>query len=256
MRHNIVKEKVLRGEPSIGAALGFPSPELVEFCGWMGFEWIFVDAEHGPIGWLECQAMVRACDARGLSSIVRVPKLDHSLIAKYLETGALGVAVPHINTAAQAAAAVRYARYAPLGQRGCDAGSSRSSAYGVVEPARDYFARSNEEVLVAVWVEEVEGMKNLAEIVQVPGVDAIHFGPGDLALSMGHPGQPDHPEVRAALEEGVKVVKAAGKVRIGEPSDAETALQMLDDGVLLVSTQVTRMWQEAARDYLTRVFDR
>ncbi len=251
MRHNHVKEKVLRGEPAIGAALGFPSPELVDLCGWLGFEWIFIDAEHGPIGWPECQAIARACDAHGMSSIVRVPKLDHSLIAKYLETGVLGVAVPHINTAEQAEAVVRYARYAPLGQRGCDAGSSRSSAYGVVEPASNYFARSNREVLVAIWVEEVEGMKNLAEIVQVPGVDAIHFGPGDLALSMGHPGQPEHPEVQEALQEGVRVVKGAGKVRIGEPEDAAAAQKMLDDGVLLLSTQLTRMWAQTARQYLT-----
>jgi 4-hydroxy-2-oxoheptanedioate aldolase len=226
---------------------------LIEFCGWLGFEWIFIDAEHGPIGWLECQDMVRACDVHGLSSIVRVPKLDNSLIAKYLETGALGVAVPHVNTAEHAELAVKYARYAPLGRRGCDAGASRSSAYGITEPAHDYFARSNDEILVAIWVEEVEGMENLEDIVQVPGVDAIHFGAGDLALSMGLPGQPDHPDVQSALAEGKETVKAAGLVRIGEPSDSQTALQMLDDGVLLISTQITRMWDLATRDYLKAV---
>jgi 4-hydroxy-2-oxoheptanedioate aldolase len=245
-----MKEKVLRGEPAIGAAIGLPSPELVEFCGLMGFEWIFIDAEHGPIGWVECQAMCRACDTLGVSSIVRVPKLDHSLIAKYLETGVLGVAVPHINTAEEAKAVVRAARYAPEGRRGCDAGSSRSSAYGLVEPARDYFAHSNQEILVAVWVEEVEGMKNLDEILLVPGVDAVHFGPGDLALSMGFPGQSDHPDVQATLAQGRGKVLAAGKVLIGEPADVASAKQMLDDGVLLISTQITRMWADTACAYL------
>ena len=253
MRHNAVKEKVLRGEPAIGAAIAFPSPELVEFCGLIGFEWIFIDAEHGPIDRAECQAMCRACDAVGLSSIVRVPKLDHSLIAKYLETGVLGVAVPHINTAEEAEAVVRAARYAPEGRRGCDAGASRSSAYGLVEPAHDYFARSNREILVAVWVEEVEGMKNLDEILQVPGIDVVHFGPGDLALSMGLPGRSDHPDIQAAVAEGRKKVLDAGKVLIGEPADVASARQMLVDGALLISTAVTTMWADTARAYLSEL---
>jgi 4-hydroxy-2-oxoheptanedioate aldolase len=253
MRHNAVKEKVLRGEPSIGAAIPFPSPELVEFCGLMGFEWISIDAEHGPIGWPKCQAMARACDAQGLSSIVRVPKLDHSLIAKYLETGVQGVAVPHVNTAEQAEAVVKSARYAPEGWRGCDAGSSRSSAYNLIEPPRDYFARANQEILVAVWVEEVEGMKNLDEILLVPGIDAVHFGLGDLALSMGLPGRSDHPDVQAALAEGRKKVLDAGKVLIGEPTNVASARQMLADGVLLISTQVTKMWADTARAYLSEL---
>ena len=253
MRHNVVKEKVLRGEPAIGAAVSFPSPELVELYGLLGFEWIFIDAEHGPIGYLECQEMARACDAQGLSSIVRVPKLDHSLIAKYLETGVQGVAVPHINTAEQAEAVVAAARYYPEGRRGHDVGASRSSAYNLLESPLEYLNRSNRELIVAVWVEEVEGMNNLDAILRVPGVDAVHFGPGDLALSMGKPGRPDHPEVQASLAEGRRKVKAAGKLLIGEPSDAATARQLIADGVLLVSTQVMAMLAGTVRTYLANV---
>ena len=233
--------------------ISFPSPELVELCGLMGFEWIFIDGEHGPIGWPECQAMTRACDAQGLSSMVRVPKLDHSLIAKYLETGAQGVAVPHINTAEQAEAAVNAARYAPDGRRGCDAGASRSSAYGLMGSADDYFVRSNREILVAAWVEEVEGMKNLDEILQVPGIDAVFFGTGDLALSMGFGGRVDHPAVQAAVAEGWKKVLDAGKVLIGVPSDAASAKQMLDDGVLLILTDVMGLWINASQTYLSEL---
>ena len=253
MRHNSVKEKVLRGEPAIGASLGLPSPGLVEFCGLLGFEWIFIDAEHGPIGWPECQSMARACDAHGLSSIVRVPKLDHSLIAKYLETGVLGVAIPHINTAEQADFAVKSARYAPLGRRGCDAGSSRSSDYGLSESAGSYFARSNEEIIVAAWVEEAEGMENLDEILRVPGVDAVFFGAGDLALSMGLPGQGDHPDVQAAVAEGKRKVLDAGKILIGEPEDVASAKQMIAEGALLISSQVKSMWRDVAADYLNEL---
>ena len=250
MRHNSVKEKVFRGEASIGAMIQFPSPELVELYGLLGFEWIFIDAEHGPLGYYECQVLCRACDALGLSSLVRVPKLDHSLIAKYLETGAQGVAVPHVKTVEDAVAVVQAARYYPEGRRGWDAGASRSSAYNQIEPPTDYFAHSNEEVIVALWIEDVEGMENLDDILQVPGVDVINFGVGDLTLSMGMPGQFDHPEVQAAVAEGRRKVVEAGKVLIGEGSDAQTVRGLMDEGALLISTGVNFMLSNVVRAYL------
>ena len=253
MRHNAVKAKVLRGEPAIGAELRIPSPELVEFYGLLGFEWICINAEHGPIDWVTCQAMCRACDARGLSSIVRVPTLDHSLIAKYLQTGALGLAVPHINTAEQAEAVVRAARYAPEGRRGSDWGSNRASDYGLLAPAHDYFERANQELLIAIWIEEVEGMKNLDEILQVPGVDAINFGAGDLSLSMGLAGRQDHPDVQAAIIEGKRKALAAGKVLIGEPTNALAAKRQIADGALLIATNLTRMWEASGRAFLSEM---
>ncbi len=99
MQDNTLKDKIAKGEPAIGAAISFSSPDLVDFCGFAGFEWIFIDAEHGPIGWTECLEMCRACESHGMSSIVRVAKLDHELIMTYLQTGVMGIAVPHINTA-------------------------------------------------------------------------------------------------------------------------------------------------------------
>ena len=87
---------------------------------------------------------------------------------------------------------VRAARYYPEGRRGCDSGA-RSSAYNLIESETDYFARSNREMLVAVWVEGVEGIKNLDAILQVPGIDAVNIASGDLALSMGLPGRSGHP---------------------------------------------------------------
>ena len=160
------------------------------------------------------------------------------------------IPVPHINTPEQAAEVVRSARYYPEGRRGHDAGASRSSAYNLLEPSGDYFIRSNQEIIVAVWVEEVEGMRNLDAILQVPGVDAVHFGPGDLAFSMGHPGRADHPDVQAALAEGKRKVRAANKLLIAEPANAAAARQAIADGALLISTQVTAMLANTARDYL------
>lgn len=252
MRPNTVKEKVFRGEPSIGAMLQFPSPELVELYALLGFEWIFIDAEHGPLGYYECQTLVRACDAFGLMSLVRVPKLDYSLISKYLETGAQGVAVPHIKTVADAEAVVQAARYYPAGRRGWDAGASRSSDYNLRGSPLDYFARSNESIMVALWIEDVEGIENLDAILQVPGVDVINFGIGDLSFSMGLPGQFDHPAVQRAVAEGRRKVVQAGKLLIGEAADAESTRRLIDQGARLISTMVNAMLARSVRDYLAQ----
>ncbi len=249
MRPNTVKAQALRGEPAIGAVIPFPSPELVEFCGHLGFEYAFVDAEHGPIACFDCQALVRACDAVGMSSIVRVPKLDHELIMTFLQTGAQGIAVPHITTAEQAKAAVRATRYWPEGRRSCDVGA-RASGYNLLEPPGSYFAQANRELLVAVWIEDVAGIENLDEILQVPGIDAVCFGFCDLALSMGLPGCHDHPKILATLAEGRKKVVAAGKILIGEPTNLQAAQQMLADGALLLSTHITAILADGARGIL------
>jgi 4-hydroxy-2-oxoheptanedioate aldolase len=256
MTHNRVKEKVLNGGTSVGAVVPFASPELVEYLGWVGFEWVFIDGENGSIDWQSCQELVRACDAVGISSMVRVPKLDDALIANYLQTGTHGIAVPHVNTVQEAEAAVSYARYYPEGRRGSDAGASRSSAYGLQGSPADYFRRANDEIIVAVWIEEPQGMGNLSDILQVPGIDVVHFGENDLALAMGHPGQKDHPAVQALLAEGQAKLKASGKILLGMPKDLESARRMLDAGERLIGVQVLDMWSRSARELIGSLKDR
>ena len=250
MKHNPVKEQALRRQPAIGAVIPFPSPELVEFCGHLGFEYAFIDAEHGPIGPPECQALVRACDAVGMSSIVRVPRLDPAVIMTFLQTGAQGIAAPHISTPQEAQALVAAARYYPQGRRSCDVGA-RASGYNLLEPPADYFARANRELLVAAWIEDAAGLQNLDEILAVPGIDAFCFGFCDLALSLGLPGRHDHPQVQAALKMGWKKVVAAGKILIAEPASLQAAQEMLAHGACLLSTQVLPMLASGVRAYLT-----
>ncbi len=122
---------------------------------------------------------------------------------------------------------MKAARYYPEGRRGCDEGR-RSSGHGMLESAAGYFARPNREILVAVWIEEVEGMNNLDEILEVPGVDAVHFGYGDLALSMAYSGHPDRPAARESLPEGRRKAVASDKALIGEPADAAKAKKMIE----------------------------
>jgi 2-keto-3-deoxy-L-rhamnonate aldolase RhmA len=112
-------------------------------------------------------------------------------------------------TAADAAAAVQAAKYAPVGRRS-SASSSRAANYGLTQSPAEYFRQANEQTMVVPLVEEVEGFANLVAIGQTPGIDLLFLGDGDLAMDMGFPGQRDHPEVRRAVETAIARGRAAG----------------------------------------------
>jgi len=123
MLENPVLKRIKSGEVCHGVYISWPCPDLVEFCGHLGFSWAFIDAEHGSIGRETCENLVRACNIVGMVPIVRVPENNRAVILSYLETGALGIIAPHVNTAADALALVEAVKYAPLGKRGAGSGS-------------------------------------------------------------------------------------------------------------------------------------
>src|SRR5205807_4667068 len=126
----------------------------------------------------------------------RVERNDAAIITRALDRGAGGVQVPHVNTAAEAEAAVRRVKFAPLGHRGWSGGRT---TFGV--DSGEYARLANAETLLAVMLEEVQALDNLDEILRVDHVDVYFVAPGDLAQSMGYPGQMDHPQVTAAIED-------------------------------------------------------
>ena len=238
-----LKDKIASGKPSIGA-----SPELVDFCGFLGFEWIIMDTESGPIRPSECLAICRVCEAHAMVPIVKVPGPDPQVIQSYLRTGAKGIVVPHVNTAEVAHRIVDAARYPPEGRRGHDMGS-RSSGYAPVAIDAEYLARSNRELLVGVLIENETGMANLEAILEISGIDALYIGPGDLAMSMGYQDR-DHPAVKQMISEGQRKILASGKALFGGAADVSTARQMIDQGSLLIHTRVTEMWGNITKNYL------
>jgi len=209
MLNNRLKTKLSRGETANGVILQWPSPEIVEYLGHLGFDYVFIDAEHGYIGRERCADMCRAADASGIVPLVRVPENNAATILGYLECGAMGIIVPHVSTAEGAAAAAAAVRYAPLGHRG-GGSSTRPANYGATQTSTEYFTRANETILLYVMIEDMEGVDNLDAILAVDGVDVVAFGPGDFALSMGYPGQSNHPEVQriiGAAREKIRAVK-------------------------------------------------
>ena len=250
MLTNKMKAKIQSGEPAFGVSVMFPAPELVEMIGELGFDWVMLDAEHGSITPDNVGPMILSAERRGITPIVRPEKNDPAVINKYLDRGAMGVQVPHVNTAAEAAAAVSACRYYPGGTRGLGGGRMADFGYGV--PTAEYVAEANENMLVCVQIEDVEAVENLDEILKVDGVDVFFIGPTDLAQSMGHPGNNGHPDVQKVVKETFDRIHAAGKAS-GTPGAAEAAAKNAAAGILYHYTHVPTFMSHYGRHFMKTV---
>jgi 2-keto-3-deoxy-L-rhamnonate aldolase RhmA len=187
----------LRDErPLIGTLVTLDSPEVAETLALGGIEWLFVDTEHAPT--LDARAVQRIAQAVAgrCYTVARVPVNEEAWIKKVLDAGADGVIVPHVRNAEDARRAVDAAKYPPLGAR--SVGIARAQGYGL--DFVGYLGRANESTALVLQIEDVDGVHNLAEILDVPGFDAVLIGPYDLSGSMGRLGEVEDPEVRAAVD--------------------------------------------------------
>ena len=156
--------------------------------------------------------------------------------------------VPHVNTAAEAAAAVDAVKYHPEGHRGIFS-RGRPAGYGFAGTTADYVREANRNTLVCLMLEEVDAINNLEELVTVAGVDVFFIGSGDLSQSMGYPGQQTHPEVQAQMERGVKIIREAGRC-VGVSCPDNLVAKYLDLGVQYFHGNVGSLLQTAGVDYL------
>ena len=202
---NRMKRKLLAGDPALGVSIMFPSPHIVDIIGRCGFDWVLIDCEHGSIGIESVELMVMAAESAGITPIARPPVNSFEAIGQLMDRGVMGVQVPHVNTADDARRAVQAVKYHPLGERGLAAGT-RSASYGYDMSMSEYAEQANNETIVCVQLEEAEAVRNVHEIVQVPGVDVFFVGPSDLSQSLGYPGRPDAPEVRQAMDSVFSVI--------------------------------------------------
>lgn len=201
-----LKKRLKQGDTLIGILLSLPSPEIAEIMSMVGFDWLFIDLEHGPHGFMELQRMLQAMKPK-CSALVRVPEVSESNIKKVLDIGVEGIIVPKVNSAEEAKQIVSYAKYPTQGVRGV--GAARAHGYGLT--FKEYVEKANEETLVVIQIEHFEGVNNINEIVEVEGIDVIFIGPYDLSASFGVAGQVEHPLVKVAID---KVEKACAKAGI------------------------------------------
>jgi 2-keto-3-deoxy-L-rhamnonate aldolase RhmA len=193
------------GENLYGTMVTLASAATAEILAGLGFDWLFIDGEHGALETADILAILQAVD-RNVACIVRVPAPEEVPIKKMLDLGAAGIIAPQVNSAEQAADVVRFARYAPAGARGV--GLARAHGYGF--RFNEYVASANEEIAVIVQAEHVRAVENIERIVQVEGIDAVLLGPYDLAASLGKMGQVGDPTVVAAIEHVTQTCQAAG----------------------------------------------
>ena len=189
-----------RADVPLGTWLMSGTPSTAEALGHAGFDFLVLDMEHVPIGIEETANILRAIALTPARALVRLPWNDPVTIKQVLDGGANTIMLPFVQTADEARAAVRAAKYAPMGMRDV-AAVHRSSGYGA---STDYLQRANDETCVLVQLETPEALSNMADIAAVPGIDGIFVGPGDMAASMGYIGQIDHPEVQQVLAQAAR----------------------------------------------------
>lgn len=202
-------EKINRLPATYGIWNNFPSPLIAELLAGAGFDWILIDAEHGPFELPSIMAQLQALGAHEAAPVVRPPSGDPVLIKRLADAGVQTFLVPMVNSAREAAELVAALRYPPSGNRGIGAALGRASQWNRID---DYLARANEEMCLIVQVETGKAYEHLEEILTVEGVNGVFFGPADLSASLGYAGQMDHPKVITMVEKGLQRTREAGKI--------------------------------------------
>jgi 2-dehydro-3-deoxyglucarate aldolase/4-hydroxy-2-oxoheptanedioate aldolase len=203
------RKRLLDGKLLVGSLITIASPEVAEIMAAVGFDWLFIDTEHSPFDAHGAQKLMQAAGPV-CPCVVRVPACNQVWIKKALDSGASGIIAPQINSAAEAEALVRMCKYPPDGNRGV--GIGRAHQYGL--EFNEYMEQANDEIAVIVQAETAHALKNISDIVQVTGVDAIFIGPYDLSASLGKMGQLTDPEVEQAIQTIAQVCRTAG-IRLG-----------------------------------------
>ena len=213
------------------------SPLIAEICAGSGLDWLLIDAEHSPNGLESLLAQLQAVHGYPVSAVVRPPSGDAVLLKQYLDLGVQNLLIPMVDTAEQAGELVLAVNYPPHGIRGVGSALARASRWNRVE---GYLENAADTLTLLVQIETAAAVDNVAAIAAVDGVDGLFIGPSDLAASMGHLGQQEHPDVVAAVEHCIREIKAAGKP-VGVNAFAEaTARRYIDAGVdfILVGADV------------------
>jgi 4-hydroxy-2-oxoheptanedioate aldolase len=229
-----------------------PGGYVAEILAGAGFDWLLFDTEHSPNDPIDVLPQLQAAAAYDVACAVRVAWNDLVLIKRLLDVGAQTLLVPYVQSAAEAEAAVAAMRYPPRGRRGIS-GTSRATRFGrVAGYARD----AESELCLLVQVETREALAAIEAIAAVDGVDGIFVGPGDLAASLGHPGEPGHPEVVAAVEDAIVRIGQAGKPAGILTLDRAFARRCIELGTVFTAVGLDADLLARGAEWLVREFGR
>lgn len=237
MLTNSTKAKLMAGECVYGCFFRTPDPTLAEYLGYLGWDFLILDAEHGSLDPNRAEDMVRALELRGVTPLVRVTANQQHILLRFLDAGAQGVHVPWVDTAADAERALQAIKYQPRGMRGL--AGVRASTFAQHLSLPEYVARANEETLTILQLESEQAIDNLDSILNVPDIDVLFLGRTDLSHSKGFPGQTAHPAVEALVERAVARITASN-----------VAL-----GVVVPDVAEAQAWRERGARYIATTFD-
>jgi len=210
MTPNTAKARLREGGAVIGTMISEMRTEEVAYVlAAAGFDFFVIDTEHGSADMETVQRISRAGRSAGIAPLVRVTDVSYALIARALDAGALGLMIPHVETAEDAREIVRCAKYPPAGERGFGLRSAVTDYANASVP--DTIAWSNAETMIMAQVESGRCLENLDEIAATPGIDVLLVGPNDLSISLGVPGQLLHPTMQEAYR---RVAEAAARHQI------------------------------------------
>jgi 2-dehydro-3-deoxyglucarate aldolase len=201
-----IKDKLRGGEPVLGSWMSMAHVSIAEILASAGYEFVVVETEHTAIDNSEVLRLLIAIEHAGAVPLVRLAWNDPIQCKAVMDSGAAGVLVPMVNTREDAELAVKAIKYPPLGFRGV--GLARAQGYG--QGFADYVRDANDQSLLIVQIEHKDAVRNIDEILSVPGIDGTFIGPYDLSMSMGLPGQLDHPDIVAARKRVLESAKARG----------------------------------------------
>ncbi|MCY3751954.1 MAG: aldolase/citrate lyase family protein [Gammaproteobacteria bacterium] len=205
---NRLKQALAAGRTQYGLWLGLPDTTCAEICAGAGFDWLVVDTEHGPFDLPAVLRHLQTIAAYEVSAIVRPVSDDRNVLKQLLDTGVQSLVVPMVESAEQAAELVRSVRYPPAGVRGLGTALARAARWNRIP---GYLHKANDQICLLAQVETGRAVQALPGILEVEGIDGIFVGPSDLSASMGHIGNPRHPDVVKVIYEVLHKARSAGK---------------------------------------------
>jgi 4-hydroxy-2-oxoheptanedioate aldolase len=250
---NHFKRALREGRQQIGLWCSLPGSYAAEAVAGSGYDWLLFDTEHSPGDPLTVLAQLQAVAPYDVSAVVRPASNDTVLIKRFLDLGAQTLLIPYVQNAQEARAAVAAMRYPPDGVRGVS-GLTRATRFGRIP---GYGKRAAEELCLLVQVETREALDQLEAIAAVEGVDGVFIGPADLAASLGHVGDPGHPDVVAAVEDAIRRLRAAGKPAGILTPDTGFAKRCIEIGTIFTAVAIdagilARGTEAVARQFKTQ----
>jgi 2-keto-3-deoxy-L-rhamnonate aldolase RhmA len=206
---NAVKDAAAARRPIRGLHLTFPAPAIIEVLASARLDFVYIDGEHGCFDWRDIEMACITAERHSLTPIARIPDTSRATITRFLDRGVRGLVVPHVDSEGDARRVIEAACFAPQGSRSFGAG--RPEYWQGGSDRAGYMHACNAVVSLCMMIESASGVAAADAIARLPQVDYLSFGLLDLAQSLGHPGDPAHPEVARSVAGCVDIIHATGK---------------------------------------------